>query len=79
MINAFNTYIGLLFFLIIAVSCAEEKQYSHREEIITQKIWKEDSMNTTLLLETLQDTLHPDSSRLPTQLDSASLTPSLSP
>ena len=78
MMKVSNIHIGLLFLLIISVSCAEEKQYSHREEIITQKIWKEDSIHSLQLFKILKDTLTTDSSLLTPQLDSASPKPTVS-
>lgn len=75
MIHASHTKIGLLLCMLIAVSCAEEKQYSHREEIITRKIWREDSLHTLQLFETLEDTLPSDSSLLTPRPDSISTKP----
>ena len=36
-------FISLCLCLVSLLSCDEESQYSHREEIISQKIWEEDS------------------------------------
>lgn len=72
MMKRFNTYLGLFFCLMMTLSCAEEKQYSHREEIITEKIWKEDSLGTLLWFETPTDSLSSDSSLLSSPSDSLS-------
>ena len=66
-------FASLCLCLVSVISCDEEKQYSHREEIISQKIWEEDSSRIGELF--LTDSLSLPASSVLDTLATDSITP----